>query len=439
MQVVGADPAGSVYSGGTGRPYLVEGVGEDFWPETYDRDVADRVIEVSDADSFAFTRRLAREEALLVGGSSGMAAYAARQLAHELAGRRGPDRRRDRRAAPGQRPRLPDQGLQRRLAGAVRLPDRARCATRPRPSARCCAARTAGCPTSCTPTPTRPSPRRSRSCRSTPSRRCPSSGPSRRSWPPRSRARSPTGRSSTRCTPAPRGSPTGSRTTCRPPLPTIGSTEDARDAVALLENADAVLVQEDGKPVGVLTRQDLLAFLLALSDSSAVCRGELPVNPQTNRTRMRTRSSSEAAMTRGRGVVHHRSGADAARVAVHHVHDRLLPAPPTSGFCRNPACDGEEFETAELTRRGTVWSYTDAQYQPPAPYVAAHRPLPAVRAGRGRAGGGASPCSARSPTATASRTSRSAPRSSSWSSRWTDELLVWRWKPVTELGEEADQ
>src|SRR5689334_16568397 len=84
LQVIGADPAGSLYSGGTGRPYLVEGVGEDFWPDTYDRDVADRVIEVSDGDSFAFTRRLAREEAMLVGGSSGMAAYAARQLAHEL-------------------------------------------------------------------------------------------------------------------------------------------------------------------------------------------------------------------------------------------------------------------------------------------------------------------------------------------------------------------
>ncbi|MFY0407496.1 cystathionine beta-synthase [Solicola sp. PLA-1-18] len=84
VQVIGADPVGSVYSGGTGRPYLVEGVGEDFWPTTYDPDICDRIIEVSDKDSFWTTRRLAREEALLVGGSCGMATWAAVKLAQEL-------------------------------------------------------------------------------------------------------------------------------------------------------------------------------------------------------------------------------------------------------------------------------------------------------------------------------------------------------------------
>jgi cystathionine beta-synthase len=81
VRIIGADPEGSVYSGGSGRPYLVEGVGEDFWPTTYDRDVCDEIVAVSDADSFEMTRRLAREEGLLVGGSCGMAAVAALQVA----------------------------------------------------------------------------------------------------------------------------------------------------------------------------------------------------------------------------------------------------------------------------------------------------------------------------------------------------------------------
>ncbi|WP_328913828.1 MULTISPECIES: cystathionine beta-synthase [unclassified Streptomyces] len=87
VQVIGADPEGSVYSGGSGRPYLVEGVGEDFWPTAYDRDVADEIVAVSDKDSFQMTRRLAREEGLLVGGSCGMAVVAALRVAERL----GPD------------------------------------------------------------------------------------------------------------------------------------------------------------------------------------------------------------------------------------------------------------------------------------------------------------------------------------------------------------
>ena len=87
VRIVGVDPEGSVYSGGTGRPYLVEGVGEDFWPSAYDPTVPDEIIAVSDADSFDMTRRLAREEALLVGGSCGMAVVAAVKVAEQA----GPD------------------------------------------------------------------------------------------------------------------------------------------------------------------------------------------------------------------------------------------------------------------------------------------------------------------------------------------------------------
>ena len=86
LEVVGADPEGSIYTKGPDgdlHQYFVEGVGEDFYPETMDLSVVDRWIEVTDTESFAMTRKLARVEGLLVGGSCGMAAHAALQVADE--------------------------------------------------------------------------------------------------------------------------------------------------------------------------------------------------------------------------------------------------------------------------------------------------------------------------------------------------------------------
>jgi cystathionine beta-synthase len=82
--IVGADPEGSLYTGKDARPYLVEGIGEDFWPETLDREVIDRWVTVSDRDSFLCARRVTREEGLLVGGSAGTAVHAALQVSAEL-------------------------------------------------------------------------------------------------------------------------------------------------------------------------------------------------------------------------------------------------------------------------------------------------------------------------------------------------------------------
>lgn len=86
LVVVGADPEGSIYSGGEDgvHPYLVEGVGEDFWPETFEPSAVDRWVTVSDRDAFLTTRRLAQLEGILAGGSGGLALHAALQVTGEL-------------------------------------------------------------------------------------------------------------------------------------------------------------------------------------------------------------------------------------------------------------------------------------------------------------------------------------------------------------------
>ena len=136
------------------------------------------------------------------------------------------------------------------------------------------------------------------------------------------------------------------------------------------------------------------------------------------------------------------TGADPALVASRCTTCGSAFFPPTTGFCRNPACPGEEFEATELSRRGTVWSYTDAQYQPPPPYVAASDPyvpfaLAAVELPEGivvlgqlAEGYGVADLRVGAEAEVVVETLYADE---------TGDRLIWRFKPVTEMGEEADQ
>ena len=217
-------------------------------------DVCDEIIAVSDTDSFAMTRRLAREEGLLVGGSCGMAVVAALEVAAQA------DRgRRRRRAAARRRPRLPVEDLQRRLDGVVRLPAAERRTARR--SATCSARKAGALPGLVHTHPNETVARGDRHPARV--RRLADAGrarPSRRSWRPRSPVRSSSATCSTRCSPAGPGWPTRWSSTC-PPAADVGAGEPVAAAVEALTAADAVLVLDDGKPVGVLTRADLLGYL----------------------------------------------------------------------------------------------------------------------------------------------------------------------------------
>ena len=147
VQIIGADPSGSVYSGGTGRPYLVEGVGEDFWPTTFDPSLVDRVIEVSDADSFLTARRVTQR---------GRAAHR-RLVRHRGARRaRGRARRSARTTSSSCCCPTPAAATCRRSSTTSGCSTWASCAPTAPSSATCSRRRAATSPTSCSITPDEP-------------------------------------------------------------------------------------------------------------------------------------------------------------------------------------------------------------------------------------------------------------------------------------------
>jgi cystathionine beta-synthase len=252
VRVVGADPEGSVYSGGTGRPYLVEGVGEDFWPVTYDPDVVDEIVAVSDKDSFEMTRRLAREEGLLVGGSCGMAVVAALRVA-ERADPDGvvvvllPDGGRGYLSKVFDDDWMASYGFIAAAEGTT-VGDVLRRKSGDMPAL----------------VHTHPNETVSQAVAIL-REYAVSQMPVVRAEPPVMAAEIAGAVSERHLLDAlfsghaSLTDPVGAH--MEEPLPVVGSGESAASAVKSLETADAVVVLDDGKPVGVLTRQDLLGFL----------------------------------------------------------------------------------------------------------------------------------------------------------------------------------
>ena len=263
MQIIGADPVGSVYSGGSGRPYLVEGVGEDFWPTTYDPSVVDRVIAVSDADSFADDPRAGRApRACSSAAPRGMAVVAAHRVAAEAGARR-----RRRGAVPdGGRGYLSKIFDDRWMADYGFLDagtDERTRRRRPGPQGH------RRCPSSSTCTPTRPSARPSTSCASTACRSCPVV----RHEPP-VMAAEVVGSVDEQVLLRELVSGAAQlddalEAHMSPPLPLVGAGEPLSELRRGARAPPAVLVLDDGRPRGVLTSQDVLGFLAGSNDTDA--------------------------------------------------------------------------------------------------------------------------------------------------------------------------
>ena len=255
LVVIGADPEGSIYSGGSDdvQPYLVEGVGEDFWPETFDRTVVDRWITVSDRDAFLTTRRLAQLEGILAGGSGGLALHAALTVAAEVEDPDAlivvilPDGGRSYLSKIYSDAWMRQYGFLERDTKLV-VGDVLAASARPARFRRWSPSRpTTGCAT------------RSRCCTSTASRSCRSSAPTTL---PRSSARSASGACSSTPPRIPAVLEAEIVEVMEPPFPAVSIDDPVREAVELLVgDQQALLVTRDGRAEGLVTRTDLLEAL----------------------------------------------------------------------------------------------------------------------------------------------------------------------------------